>query len=322
MKKTGIILLIVLLIFIIMGLVNVLVASTRTGGKWFMKYGKLEKTKENIVKEQTIDLKDIKNFSVNFTSSDVDVIVSEDKELKVVQYAREMIAEERQFKMEKYGTSIEVSEPSLKTIFPFNILNLNQIAYEIYLPREYSENLKIGTVSGDINIQSSLKLEKAEFTSTSGEITGTSKIIADTIQTKTVSGEIEFYQLEANQLEAKSTSGNIQVENIMAKEGKQEGIEVIAKTVSGEITLQQLEGKIEATSTSGNVRIGNFKVLGDSILKSTSGNIYASIDKSSNASLSGKTTSGRIKYTDDKKHIGTEPYHTVEAKTTSGNINF
>lgn len=313
MKKTGIIVLIVILSLIVISLIQLLVIGIGSGRGIFMHFGKIERIKENIVKEEKIDLAGIQDLDIALKASDVNLILTEEQELRVIQYGDS--SDIQPFEVRSNSSQVEVKEPKIG----FRLFYYGQYVYDVYLPKEYSENLKFSSVSGDIFIEDDLKMKTLEISTTSGDINQKKMLKADSIKISSVSGEVSLDDLQAEKIEIKTTSGEIEVQNIQTGE---KTAEITMQSVSGDVSIENLEGKVDVKTTSGEITIQNAKVLGDSNFKSTSGNLSIKIDSTSNTILKAKTTSGRITYPNDKNTTGVEPYYMVNAQTTSGNIRF
>lgn len=117
----------------------------------------------------------------------------------------------------------------------------------MYIPKEYAKDVHIETVSGDINF-SDLQIENGKFTTISGKIDGSAM--------KVKKGSFE------------STSSDIHIDNFV--------------------------GELGVESTAGDLSI-NVKILEDNIsVSSTSGDVKIKLPKSSQFYLESETVSGDI----------------------------
>lgn len=315
MKKIWIIILIVVLISMVSFLCNVLMSAIMNGGN-FMNMGfyrKVEKTEENIRKEEKVSLEQIQDLKLNFTSADINLIVTDDTEFKVIQYSNRELSEKELFSINKSSSKIEVLEGNLGARFSFNFFNLYRVSYDIYIPKSYSENLEMKTVSGDIKILEELELKNVELATTSGDIDIPSNLKAKNVEIKAVSGDINLGKIETQELTLETTSGDIEIETAENN--------VKAKSVSGDIEIENINGKLNAKTTSGNIKAYNFNITGETEINSTSGDVNFNIPETSNCKIETKTTSGNVRLPNGNSTIGTEPYNTVKVKTTSGNIH-
>lgn len=314
MKKVGIILLIIILISMVAGLCKVLLfAIHHNDWNWFMSFGNLEniRKQEYIKKEQEISLFDLNKISLEFKTSDLNVFFTEDTQIRVVQYSYKDVNEDELFQVNKTGSHITISE-NMKPRFRFFYFGfMDGIVYDVYIPKEYEGSLNIKAVSGDVEVEESLKFEDLTISSTSGDIK-MGNVEAKNITIETISGDIKLQQLENETLKLKTVSGDIFVES--AKE-KIEG-----KTTSGNIEIQKIEGNVELSSVSGDIKSEDFKIMGDSRVKTTSGNVKMYLNKDSNCEIQTKSVSGNVTLPNRRNVMGQEPYVELDVETVSGNI--
>ncbi len=314
MKKMGIIILIIILIIFVVTLCNILMfAIQNKGWNWFMSFGDLSdlRKEEHIQKEQLISLFDLEKVSLEFKSSDVNVFFTEDSEIRVVQYSYKELDEGLLFNVNKTGKHITISESNKPRFFLFCIGFMNQTVYDVYIPKEYKESLSIRAVSGDIEVNDNLKFEDLTISSTSGDIK-MADVDAKSIKIESISGDIKLQHLTDEDLKLKTVSGDIRVESVKGK--------IEAKTTSGNIEIKELEGNGELTSVSGDIKSDDFKVTGDSRVKTTSGNVRMYLNKDSNCEIQTKSVSGNVTLPNRRNVMGIEPYAELNIETVSGNI--
>lgn len=314
MKKVGIILLIIILISMVAGLCKVLLFAIHNNNwNWFMSFGSLEniRKQEYIKKEQEISLFDLNKISLEFKTSDLNVFFTEDTQIRVVQYSYKDVNEDELFQVNKTGSHITISENPKPRFHFFYFGFMDGIVYDVYIPKEYEGSLNIKAVSGDVEVEESLKFEDLTISSTSGDIK-MGNVEAKNITIETISGDIKLQQLENETLKLKTVSGDIFVES--AKE-KIEG-----KTTSGNIEIQKIEGNVELSSVSGDIKSEDFKIMGDSKVKTTSGNVKMYLNKDSNCEIQTKSVSGNVTLPNRRNVMGQEPYVELDVETVSGNI--
>lgn len=309
MRKFWIIVGIVLSAFAVIALLNILIMAAQNG----FNFGDVERKPENIRKQEKTALTKIDSIKLNFKSSDVNVMITDEEELRVIQYSNKELEEKELFYVSTNGNELTVYESKKDMKFNFNLFNMRRMAYDIYIPKNYEGSICIESVSGDIFIDKEINLKNIEIKSTSGDITFNSAIDVDKLKVNTVSGDIKLDNVNSNEIILESTSGDINV-------GKTTNhIEV--KTVSGDITVNGASGKISIETTSGDISIYDFNIKEKSNAKSVSGDIKISLNKDTNCKINTKTTSGDIKLPNGVNVIGGEPYAELELKTTSGDIH-
>ncbi len=279
MRKMGIVVLIIILIIFVITLCNILMfAIQNKGWNWFMSFRDLSDLRkgEHIQKEEKIDITDIKKINLEFKASDLNVFFTDDDEIRVVQYSYKNLEENQLFEVNKTSSRVTINENTKPRFYIFYIGFMNQTVYDIYIPKTYKESLEIKSVSGDVEVEESLKFEDLTISSTSGDIK-MADVEAKNIKIESISGDIKLQHLIDEDLRLKTVSGDIRVESAKGK--------IEAKTTSGTIEIKELEGNVELTSVSGDVKSDDFKVTGDSRVKTTSGNVRMYLNQESNCEI-------------------------------------
>lgn len=309
MRRFWIIVGIVLSVFAVIALLNILIFSVQNG----FHFGGVERKPENIRKEEKINLTKIDNITLKFKVSDVNVMITDEQELRVIQYSNKELEEKELFYVSTNENELTIYETKKDMKFSFNLFDMRRMAYDIYIPKNYEGSIYVESVSGDIFIDKEVNLKNVEIKTTSGDITFNSIISADKLKVSTVSGDIQLNNINSNELILESTSGDINV-------GKTTNhIEV--KTVSGDITVNGASGKVSIESTSGDISGHDFNIKEKSNAKSVSGDIKISLNRDTNCKINTKTTSGDVKLPNGINVLGTEPYVDFDLKTTSGDIH-
>lgn len=314
MRKVGIIVLIIIIIIMIAGLSKVLMfAINHNDWNWFMSFENSENVRkeEYIRKQEKVEISDISKLKLEFKSSDLNVFFTEENDIRVVQYSYKELREDQLFQVNKTSSSITIQENLKPQFHIFYIGFMEQIAYDVYIPKTYEKSLEIKSVSGDVEVNESLKFEDLTISSTSGDIK-MGNIEAKDIEIETISGDIKLQELQSDNLKLKTVSGDIGAESATGK--------IEAKTTSGNIEVKEIKGDVEFTSVSGNIKSEDFKITGDSRVKTTSGDVKMYLNQESNCEIGTKTTSGNVTLPNRRNVMGVEPYVELNIQTVSGNI--
>lgn len=278
-----------------------------------MSFGDLSdlRKEEHIQKEQKIAITDIKDINLEFRSSDLNVFFTEDNEIRVIQYSYKDLEENQLFQVNKTSSNITISEDKTPRFHLFYFGFMDQKVYDVYIPKAYKESLEIKAVSGDVGVNESLEFDKLVISSTSGDIK-MGDVKANSIQIESISGDIKLQDLTNDNLKLKTISGDIEVESAKGT--------IEAKTTSGTIEIKEISGNVELTSVSGDIKSDDFKVTGDSKVKTTSGNVRMYLNKESNCEIQTKSVSGNVTLPNRRNVMGVEPYVELDIDTVSGNI--
>lgn len=297
--------LITIMSILILALLSLLGFAIYNGGD-FMAFGPVERTEENIRKDEQFALKDIETLDISFVSSDVYVYTTTDEELRVIQYANKDLKQKRLYQSKAYNHTLSIKDNEVKIHFGF-FMNTNMV-YEIFIPESYCDKINMKTVSGDIMIEGNL-CSNIMLQSTSGDIKNTHSLENDaTLQT--VSGNINLQSIKGHTT-LKTTSGDVKVNTA-------EG-DFNIRTVSGEAIVNSLIGSGDITTTSGDIKVTHFELQNDSKIKTVSGDVDLTLINT-NCEIRTKTTSGDVHLPNGSSLVGSSPEHLLEIKTTSGDI--
>lgn len=167
----------------------------------------------------------------------------------------------------KNGTlSVEVKRERRFAVFSFNFFAMQEKAV-VRIPKDYMNSLEFDSVSGDLLINDLTSLQSVSI--------------------KTVSGDIaaDVLEVETN-INVKTTSGDILLQDLQAEE-------VNVDTVSGDSQITAIQGDLWVNTTSGDIKAEFSNSHNDITLKTISGDVLIDLAKA-NAELELKTTSGDI----------------------------
>jgi len=300
MNKKVAYILVIILSLLVLSLVSIMCVAIRNGGSllWNGAYN-------DIIKNESYSLEDIENISLNLKSSDVEFFESDNNELKVIQYGNSNATE---FTGTVNNKSIKIIDSRNSFMF-FNFGHNSR--YEVYLPKNYSGNLVVETISGEISLNNFvLNLKAMEIKSVSGDIRLNSKFTANETNVKTVSGEIIINQINSDKVALETTSGDIEIDSIISNN-------LNISTVSGEVTLDSISNMVKINTTSGDVTVKNLTITDDSKISTISGEIEIGMNEDSDCRIKTDTVSGDTDIRDNNYKDG---QYEFKLSTTSGDI--
>ena len=199
--------------------------------------------------------------------------------------------------------------------------------------------------SGDIELKG-VSAKESSFETSSGKITCSDNIqIQDKVLFKSTSGDIKLKGVSAKESSFKASSGKISLDGTITSEKSE------IKTSSGDVGINELNSDYDIGTSSGQIRInslllgsgniesssGNINIAYKDIrdysnLKSSSGEVHASIDKGLSFEFEGRCTSGEIdsnfdlsyknkKGNEANGNVGEGPYKKITINTSSGDIS-
>lgn len=208
------------------------------------------KDKISLNQEESINIENIRTITIGAVSADVKVIITDEKELKYHYYGDIRInSNDKDYvpylETDKSGSSLQLKEKFEKVLG--SVSYSGNIKLDIYVPKDYSESIKINTASGKVDINDFGG--SGEINTVSGEIN--IENCKGSFSAKTVSGHINYLKNSAlkDNLNMNSVSGHVNIDIPKSSE-----FSLKARTVSGKIKCDfplVLDGK-GAEGTVGN----------------------------------------------------------------------
>lgn len=267
--------------------------------------------------ELSFSLEDISDLTISYDDENVSFFTSKNDNLIIREY---MSKDKNSFhaKVSQNKDSIRISEgkkPFFKGKFTRYV--------EVYLPDSYSENLKVTTTDGNIDM-SGVELE------------------LNSIYVDCVSGTFSVNRAVAEDIYFSSTNGELELGDVV-------GDQIKIETTQGNVICEKIDGNVDYTSTSGNAefksavgsgayRANNSGILsvvydevtGDLSFFNKNDDIQLQFPGDQSFIFEGITTNGKID-TDFQDNIsvkgdmtsgvvGSNPTVTIKVETKNGNI--
>lgn len=254
-----------------------------------------------LVNTQTIAAGSISNITLDYDADDLLIKNSNSKKIILEEYlSRDKRKYFSKINKGKATLSIKEGKRPLGTGFKSKMV--------LFLPKGYADELQVHSTSGKIETELSNKsLSSISLDTTSGKIYG-DDLTADTINLTTTSGLISSNSLIGkNKLQIKSTSGQIKLRKLEAKQ-------IQLHTTSSKAALDETKGRMDYETKSGRLELadfsgeGDFTASGDGSLNiavkhlsddlsvfSKNGSLSVSLPESQSAQLAIKSKEGKIK---------------------------
>lgn len=250
--------------------------SRRDSAQWEIVSSSAELVQEKEFPVEELDKLDI---CYDRSSNDVTIRESDGNTVIVREFANFAAKDSELAEIKLSGSTLSVKGPKRVN----NMINVNRYMYtEIWLPAGYEGEISVKTVSGEIGVDRELSLQqKLRLSSTSGDIT-TKNVAASQVLITSTSGEVRLGELTAEKIEISTTSGDIRLDKADGR--------LLATSTSGEVTVSDGNGERKVSTTSGDIRISG--VDGKFSVSSTSGEVM--LEGQSGCGTVG-TTSGDIR---------------------------
>ncbi len=213
---------------------------------------------------------------------------------------------------------INVGENSIiieKIVKKFKLFGFRRLReFEIYLPKNYSANLKLTTSNSSINCKA-IKLNDGEFKTSNSNIK-LLDITANLVDAKTSNSNITLENCNfIGDISAKTSNSQIKAENVVS------GGEFIAKTSNSKIEAKKVSSTADLRLKTSNGKIAFDEIVGHNIeLITSNGNIEGNIfDKEDNFTIDPKTSNAKSNLNHKVAGERTLIAHTSNAKI---NVDF
>lgn len=307
-----------LIVLFVIGVTGTLLSVSASGGFSLDTY--------SVTDKEVIPAQDIQSLSVDLSSTDLTVIPTKDKEIKV-----ELEGKISKKLKKKIELDVKESGKTLKV----GLRNENQIQFNIgvlivdtdvtiFLPEKLFDSITLTTSSGDITIQD-LQGDGITLKASSGDIVAENSKAKETFKIDTSSGEITSKNNEAGRFEMSASSGDLLIVD-------QKAIEAVLETSSGEMNLENIIGDLSAEASSGDIFVANEEVRGNIHVETSSGDIKIDFtQKPTSLAFEYKGSSGEgtiglegVAYDEKTEHeilgkIGSGKYK-LKANTNSGDF--
>jgi lia operon protein LiaG len=268
----------------------IMAASFICAGIILMVTGNFSIAVEQIDDSKTFDAEGINKITMDITSTDINIMPSDDGDIRVHLYGEVSTNRNRDIpSLVAYESGdelrIEIIKPSTVLIG----INIWRTKLDVYIPGDSFELLKMDVVSSDMDI-SDLKVDEFEYTGVSGDFKGES-ISAENIKFNSTSGDFSLNGYTGD-LDIHVISGDLVIK------GGSSNDDIKLVTISGDIYVEQEDpGNMNISTTSGDVGI---KISEDSGFYLKSNTVSGEIDSkfpidiisSGRRSLEGRVGSG------------------------------
>jgi len=272
----------------------------------FDSYNNSMNSDMTVQKDENVDVNNIKNINVNFSSSNVIIKTTDESNIRIIQKSSRTLTNDEKFQIIKKDSDVTIKRGNSKKFFNiFSFGNMQEII-EVYVPKDYNANMDIETSSGNIEFDADIKLSNVNCKTSSGCLVSKSNINATDINLEVSSGDISLGTLITNNYNVEASSGNIKINSLAGS------------------------GKLDTSS--GNIKVQYKDIAEYSEANASSGNIDLVIPEGLSFDFSGECSSGRVNsnydlnYKNKKQNeatvkMGSGPYKKISASTSSGNIN-
>ncbi|MCT4507399.1 MAG: DUF4097 domain-containing protein [Tepidibacter sp.] len=231
-------------------------------GNFSISY-KNKKTYDNLNQEKIEKIDTINEIFIKAASCDVNVIPEDRGDIKAHFYgnATATFKPELETKIKGNELLIFIKRPKSYSIFA------SDLKLDIYVPKNYKENIAIDCSSGDVNIQNELTLNN---------------FLVDVS-----SGNVNLKDLNIKNLKYDGSSGSLIGENIVTDS-------TLIDVSSGSVELNNFTGDLKGDSSSGIIKV-NYNIFDNNIdLDTSSGDVKIDLPNDAKFYLDAECSSGDI----------------------------
>lgn len=268
----------------------------------FRNYGIFKHLSQGEIKEineYTSNIDNIKEIKFDLSIDTVIVSESNEKYVKIIEKSNYKLENDEKIKISKNGNTIEVSRKEINVRKNFN--NIYRTV-EIYLPKDYRNNLVLNNKLGDIYIESPFNLEKLEINQKIGDLNINSNIVCN-----------EFISYVA--------TGDMDIENIYTTK-------YYIQTNVGDIDIKGLNGFGDIKSNIGDIDCNMYAIGGDIYIESSTGDIDIFLNKDCNFNLNAEHNIGDFNTNYEFEYfkqnivakVGENPFNNINIKCNIGDL--
>ncbi|MCM2676660.1 DUF4097 family beta strand repeat-containing protein [Alkalicoccobacillus plakortidis] len=181
------------------------------------------------VSEVTENIDGINELSLESKAVNWTIVPTDDKELRVSITGEEV---KDIFNVKRNSRKLEIlTEQKGFRWFPSFFGDLKDREAVVYLPKNYTKDLNLSTVSGVLTLDGDFTFEDIDVEMVSGGFTNSGLLHAETVNVDSVSGKVELADITSDEVQADSVSGNIE----FGYSDEQGDIQV--DTVSGDVRV-------------------------------------------------------------------------------------
>lgn len=275
------------------------------------------KSKNQIVKEETLPINGINNLVINSLAENVIIHTSSDADLRMVASTNE----DNKVSLYKENDTMVIKSEDYGNVIHFGLYESEKI--DVYIPTTYNGNIEITSTSGDVSVQDALVCNNFKCEETSGELEIFENLKANTVELKSISGDIDISKnIMADNIVMHTTSGEIEASELQAKT-------YTISTTSGDSRIYSLVGSGDISSSSGEIEVMVNDLNGNMTLTSTSGDVDLSLKETVEGYLEVGTSSGdisgnidfRYNKNGDRATAGDEASNNrIKVQTSSGEV--
>ena len=258
----------------------------------------------NLLKKEQFGSSAINNLKIDLSSENLEVKETNDNSsIEVEIYCN---YKNHAPEVSVSGSTLYIDGVSAHTVFSRPVRFSCTVIVYVPSKKDFDE-ISIRTTSGEINISRTLSAKKEiVLAATSGDINSDQGLFSDSIKVSASSGDIDLYNMDADDFSVRTSSGDIKVKKFTGETGS-------INSTSGSIDADDYAceyAKFE--STSGNINIKKFDCdYFDA--ESTSGDIVLDLKNAPAATSSAECTSGDIDI-----YIPMRSKFSVDVSCTSG----
>lgn len=206
----------------------------------------IDRIEYDVDEERVEPVSGIRHISIASISDNIRLIPVDSDEIQAHYYGNysttnpdyrpEMIVEKNGYQLD-----IKIKYHSNHLLISFN----SDLKLDVYIPRQFKDDLEIMSTSGDVTV-GSLNIQEFDYSNTSGSLNA-ERIEAEKASLSTTSGEARLSG-KFNSFKFATTSGNLISDDFTSKKSE-------LNTTSGEIKLSGQPGDVNSTGISGNLNL-------------------------------------------------------------------
>lgn len=181
--------------------------------------------------DYTVPTAGINNIEIQTSGGDISFGVSQDDNIYIVELSKQPLTEDKLASIQTENDCLTIAQGQKYSagslLFHYGMLSSD---FEIYLPQRPWNNLKIATVSGDVELEKGMEVAHLEIETSRGDVE-VPELTTGVVHIETVNGDVALSG-SCCELDASTVNGDLQLNLYTMPNG------LCVETVNGDVSLQ------------------------------------------------------------------------------------
>lgn len=226
---------------------------------------------------------EIKNLSIVTSTTDVEILPSDDSKITVICYEQEKTSHQ----ITVSDGTIAIEQHDTRKFYEYIGFNFGQPKISIYLPKGEYEALTVAVSTGDINIANGAKFKSISVSGSTGDVSNYASV-SESIKISISTGDIFMENVNADSLDLTVSTGKINASKVMCNS------DVKIKVSTGKTYLTDIKcDNFTTEGNTGDIFLNNVIAENKLTIERSTGNVH--FDGCDAGEIFVQTDTGKVK---------------------------